>query len=100
MAHELLHSVRPLDKALSNVLLCSVGYMHWTCSHMAHHRNVRPPLLDHDADVEKASMLILVPIRYCASCELCMPLCVLSGLSRGKVPCVCSSVVPQMMPGS
>lgn len=42
MAHELLHSVRPLDKALSNILLCSVGYMHWTCSHLAHHRNVRP----------------------------------------------------------
>ena len=29
MAHELLHSTKPLDKALSNVLLCSVGYMHW-----------------------------------------------------------------------
>ena len=42
VAHELLHSTRPLDKALSNVLLCSVGYMHWTCSHLAHHRNVRP----------------------------------------------------------
>ena len=42
VAHELLHSVRPLDKALSNILLCSVGYMHWTCSHLAHHRNVRP----------------------------------------------------------
>ena len=41
VAHELLHSVRPLDKALSNILLCSVGYMHWTCSHLAHHRNVR-----------------------------------------------------------
>lgn len=43
VAHELLHSLRPLDKALSNVLLCSVGYMHWTLSHLAHHRNVRPP---------------------------------------------------------
>ena len=42
VAHELLHSVRPLDKALSKILLCSVGYMHWTCSHLAHHRNVRP----------------------------------------------------------
>jgi len=42
VAHELLHSVKPLDKALSNVLLCSVGYMHWTCSHLAHHRNVSP----------------------------------------------------------
>ena len=40
VAHELLHSTKPLDKALSNVLLCSVGYMHWTCSHLAHHRNV------------------------------------------------------------
>lgn len=40
VAHELLHSVRPLDKALSNLLLCSVGYMHWTYSHLAHHRNV------------------------------------------------------------
>ena len=40
MAHELLHSQRPLDKALSNLLLCSVGYMHWTSSHLAHHRNV------------------------------------------------------------
>ena len=40
VAHELLHSIRPLDKALSNILLCSVGYMHWTCSHLAHHRNV------------------------------------------------------------
>lgn len=40
MAHELLHSQRPLDKALSNLLLCSVGYMHWTYSHLAHHRNV------------------------------------------------------------
>ena len=46
VAHELLHSTRPLDRALSNVLLCSVGYMHWTCSHLAHHRNVRP-LLSH-----------------------------------------------------
>ncbi len=44
MAHELLHSTKPLDKALSNVLLCSVGYMHWTCSHLAHHRNVSPPM--------------------------------------------------------
>ncbi|CAK0787090.1 hypothetical protein CVIRNUC_010306 [Coccomyxa viridis] len=43
VAHELLHSVRPLDKALSNILLCSVGYMHWTCSHLAHHRNVATP---------------------------------------------------------
>lgn len=41
VAHELLHSIRPLDKALSNLLLCSVGYMHWTYSHLAHHRNVR-----------------------------------------------------------
>ncbi|BDA50515.1 Alkane 1-monooxygenase 2 [Coccomyxa sp. Obi] len=40
VAHELLHSQRPLDKALSNLLLCSVGYMHWTYSHLAHHRNV------------------------------------------------------------
>ena len=44
MAHELLHSIRPLDKALSNILLCSVGYMHWTCSHLAHHRNVSSPI--------------------------------------------------------
>ena len=44
VAHELLHSTRPLDKGLSNVLLCSVGYMHWTCSHLAHHRNVSPAL--------------------------------------------------------
>ena len=42
VAHELLHSTRPLDKTLSNVLLCSVGYMHWTCSHHAHHKNVGP----------------------------------------------------------
>ena len=48
VAHELLHSLRPLDKALSNLLLCSVGYMHWTYSHLAHHRNVRAaPLFSH-----------------------------------------------------
>ena len=45
VAHELLHAQRPLDRALSNLLLCSVGYMHWTNSHIAHHSNVEPPSL-------------------------------------------------------
>ena len=40
VAHELLHGHSRLDRALSNILLCSVGYMHWTNSHLAHHRNV------------------------------------------------------------
>lgn len=39
VAHELLHGSR-LDRALCNLLLASVGYMHWSESHLAHHIKV------------------------------------------------------------
>ena len=42
VAHELLHSPRALDKAMCNLLLSAAGYMHWSCSHLAHHRMARP----------------------------------------------------------
>lgn len=41
VAHELLHGTHKLDLLLANVLLASVGYMHWTRSHLAHHVKVR-----------------------------------------------------------
>ena len=44
VAHELLHSTRSQARAPSNVPLCVVRYRRWTCSHLAHHRNVRPLL--------------------------------------------------------
>ena len=48
VAHELLHSPRALDKAMCNLLLSAAGYMHWSCSHLAHHRmaRARPHHLD------------------------------------------------------
>lgn len=36
VAHELLHGSK-LDRVLSNMLLATVGYMHWTESHLVHH---------------------------------------------------------------
>jgi len=39
-AHELIHSVQKVDRWLGNALLCSVFYMHWSDSHLAHHVKV------------------------------------------------------------
>lgn len=39
-AHELLHSSQKIDRVLANALLCSVFYMHWSDSHLAHHVKV------------------------------------------------------------
>ncbi|KAK9837326.1 hypothetical protein WJX81_006410 [Elliptochloris bilobata] len=51
VAHELLHSPRALDKAMCNLLLSAAGYMHWSCSHLAHHRKVATP-----ADAQSARL--------------------------------------------
>ncbi|GAB4814513.1 hypothetical protein N2152v2_001559 [Parachlorella kessleri] len=42
VSHELLHGSR-FDRFCSNLLLASVGYMHWTESHLAHHIKVATP---------------------------------------------------------
>lgn len=39
-AHELIHSTQKIDRWLGNALLCSVIYMHWSDSHLAHHVKV------------------------------------------------------------
>ncbi|KAK9811874.1 hypothetical protein WJX72_011589 [[Myrmecia] bisecta] len=40
VSHELLHGTTGKDRLLANVLLVTVGYMHWTSSHLVHHRKV------------------------------------------------------------
>ena len=40
VAHDLLHSKDPVERALASSLLCTAGYMHWTLSHLAHHVKV------------------------------------------------------------
>lgn len=40
VAHELLHRHTPVDRLLCNTLLCSLFYMHWSESHLYHHRKV------------------------------------------------------------
>jgi alkane 1-monooxygenase len=41
VAHELLHGPGPLDATLSAALLVPMFYMHWSCSHLAHHLKAR-----------------------------------------------------------
>lgn len=42
-AHELLHGTHWKDKLGANLLLAAVGYMHWTQSHLDHHKKVATP---------------------------------------------------------
>ena len=57
VAHELLHSPRAVDKAMCNLLLSAAGYMHWGCSHLAHHRMVRPALQHPDPNPHALGLL-------------------------------------------
>ena len=43
VAHELVHGHKKIDKILSNALLATLCYMHWSKSHLIHHVKVATP---------------------------------------------------------
>ena len=40
IAHELLHSRQWQERTLAEAVLCTMGYMHWSRSHLVHHQRV------------------------------------------------------------
>ncbi|KAK9855451.1 hypothetical protein WJX84_008303 [Apatococcus fuscideae] len=40
IAHELLHSRQWQERTLAEAVLCTLGYMHWSKSHLVHHQRV------------------------------------------------------------